>query len=51
MLDEFYRVDFRNVSTFETVEALQAALDAYLAAYKRASQHPSVYVAEGKRLF
>ncbi|MDI1283038.1 MAG: hypothetical protein PSV46_01465 [Reyranella sp.] len=48
-IDEHFRVEGRR-TWFETVEQMQEALDAYLVTYKRASQHPSVYVAEGNRL-
>ena len=36
---------------YDNVSAARASIGRYLDFYKRASQHPSVYVAEGKRLF
>jgi len=36
---------------YDSVGQARASLGRYLDFYKRASQHPSVYVAEGKRLF
>ena len=50
VLDEFYRVAFRK-KIYRTIDELQADLDAWLAEYNRASEHPSVYVIEGNRLW
>jgi putative transposase len=36
---------------YDGVAQARASLGRYFDFYKRASQHPSVYVAEGKRLF
>jgi putative transposase len=36
---------------YDTVSDARGSLGAYADFYKRTSQHPSVYVAEGKRLF
>jgi hypothetical protein len=49
VLDEFYRVAFRK-KLYHGLAELQADLDAWLTEYKRASQHPSVYVFEENRL-
>jgi transposase InsO family protein len=49
VLDEFYRVAFRK-KIYRSIDELQADLDAWLVEYKRASQHPSVYVIEGNKL-
>jgi transposase InsO family protein len=49
VLDEFYRVAFRK-KIYQTIDELQADLDAWIAEYNRASEHPSVYVIEEKRL-
>ena len=49
MLDEFYRVAFRK-KIYDTIDELQADLDAWLTEYNPVSQHPSVYVVEGNRL-
>ncbi len=47
-LNEFYRVAFRT-KIYGSIAELQADLDAWVAEYNPASQHPSVYVIEGKR--
>jgi putative transposase len=39
------------LKAYDSVSQARASLGRYLDFYKRASQHPSVYVAEGKRLF
>jgi hypothetical protein len=49
VLDEFYRVAFRK-KIYRTIDELQNDLDGWVTAYNRASEHPSVYVVEGKRL-
>src|SRR5512134_1030578 len=49
MLDEFYRVAFRK-KLYRTIADLQADLDEWLHQYNRASEHPSGYVMEKKRL-
>ena len=49
VLDEFYRVVFRK-KIYRTIDELQVDLDAWIAEYNRASQHPSVYAMEGKRV-
>ena len=49
VLDEFYRVAFRK-RIYETISELQADLDAWMEEYNRASEHPSGYVIEEKRL-
>ena len=49
VLDEFYRVAFRK-KLYASIEDLQNDLDLWIKTYNRASQHPSVYVIEGKRL-
>jgi hypothetical protein len=49
VLDEFYRVAFRK-KIYQTIDELQADLDAWIAEYNRASEHPSVYVIEEKRI-
>ena len=43
VLDEFYRIAFRK-KVYRGIEDLQADLDAWVASYNRASEHPSVYV-------
>src|SRR5580692_2900414 len=48
VLDEFYRVAFRK-KIYQAIDELQADLDAWIAEYSRASEHPSVYVIEEKR--
>jgi hypothetical protein len=48
MLDEFYRVAFRK-RIYDSIDALQADLDAWMADYNPASHHPSVYAIEEKR--
>jgi hypothetical protein len=48
-LNEFYRVAFRK-KVYRSIDELQADLDAWIQEYKRASQHPSVYVIEENRL-
>ena len=49
MLNELYRVAFRK-KVYRSTDELQAYLDAWIKEYKRASQHPSVYVIEENRL-
>jgi transposase InsO family protein len=49
VLDEFYRIAFRK-KIYHTIDELQADLDAWLVEYNRASEHPSAYVIEEKRL-
>ena len=49
LLDEHLRVQGRTV-WHETIADMQAALDRYLECYNCASQRPSLYVAEAKRL-
>jgi hypothetical protein len=49
VLDEFYRVAFRK-KIYRTIDELQNDLDGWVTAYNRASEHPSVYVVEEKRL-
>ena len=49
MLNEFYRIAFRK-KIYATISELQKDLDVWMTEYNRASQHPSVYVIEGKRL-
>jgi transposase InsO family protein len=49
VLDEFYRVAFRK-KIYRSIDGLQTDLDAWIAEYNRASEHPSVYVNEGNRL-
>jgi transposase InsO family protein len=49
VLEEFFRPAMHQ-KLFESVEALQTDLDAWLHHYNCASQHPSTYVAEAKRL-
>jgi len=49
LLDEHFRVEGRR-TWFETIDEMQAVLDAYMDSYNGASQHPSVYVIEEKRL-
>jgi transposase InsO family protein len=49
VLNEFYRVAFRK-KVYRSIDELQADLDAWITEYKRASQHPSVYVIEENRL-
>jgi len=49
VLDEFYRIAFRK-RIYVTIDQLQADLDAWMTEYNRASEHPSVYVIEEKRL-
>ena len=39
------------LNAYDSVGEARASIGRYLDFYKRASQHPSVYVAEGKRLF
>jgi hypothetical protein len=46
---EFYRVAFRK-KIYRTIDAPQTDLDAWITEYNRASEHPSVYVIEEKRL-
>jgi hypothetical protein len=48
MLDEFYRVAFRK-RVYDSIDALQVDLDAWMVDYNPASQHPSVYAIEEKR--
>jgi hypothetical protein len=48
VLDEFYRVAFRK-KLYRSIEDLQADLDAWIADYCLASQHPSGYVVENWR--
>jgi hypothetical protein len=43
------RVAFRK-KVYRSTDELQADLDAWIKEYKRASQHPSVYVIEENRL-
>jgi hypothetical protein len=49
VLNEFYRVAFRK-KVYRSIDELQADLDGWICEYKRASQHPSVYVIEENRL-
>src|SRR5271166_2036563 len=49
MLNEFYRIAFRK-KIYATIGELQKDLDAWMMEYNRASEHPSVYVIEEKRL-
>jgi transposase InsO family protein len=49
VLDEFYRVAFRK-KIYGSIAELQSDLDAWVRSYNPASQHPSVYVIEEKRL-
>jgi transposase InsO family protein len=49
VLDEFYRIAFRK-RIYPTIEQLQVDLDAWMAEYNRASEHPSIYVIEENRL-
>src|SRR5437879_985433 len=49
LLDEFYRVAFRK-KVYDTVEALQFDLDAWMTTYNRSSQRASRYVIGSKRL-
>ena len=49
LLDEHFRVEGRP-TWFETIEEMQTVIDQYLVEYNRASEHPSVYVIEEKRL-
>jgi transposase InsO family protein len=49
VLDEFYRIAFRK-RIYATLEQLQVDLDAGMAEYNRASEHPSIYVIEENRL-
>jgi transposase InsO family protein len=48
VLNEFYRVAFRK-KVYCSIDELQADLDAWIRDYKRASQHPFVYVTEENR--
>jgi len=48
LLDEHFRVEGQR-TWFKTIEEMQAVLDSYMEGYKRASQHPSVYVIEENR--
>ena len=45
------RDEFLNETLFTSLAQARIALEEWRRDYKRASQHPSVYVAEGKRLF
>src|SRR5712671_1131665 len=45
LLDEFYRITFRK-KIYRGVDELQADLDAWIADYNPASEHPSGYVLE-----
>jgi putative transposase len=45
------RDEFLNETLFTSLAHARAALEEWRRDYKRTSQHPSVYVAEGKRLF
>jgi Integrase core domain len=49
VLQEFYQVAFRK-RIYTGIEQLQTDLDAWITGYNRASEHPSVYVIEEKRL-
>jgi hypothetical protein len=49
VLNEFYRVAFRK-KIYRSIAELQEDLDAWIREYNHASQHPSVYVIEEKRL-
>src|SRR5262245_21224283 len=49
VLNEFYRVAFRK-RVYRSLDELQADLDIWVREYNRASEHPSYYVIEGKRL-
>jgi transposase InsO family protein len=49
VLNEFYRVAFRK-KIYRSIAELQEDLDAWIREYNPASQHPSVYVIEEKRL-
>ena len=49
VLDEFYRVAFRK-KLYRTIAELQVDVDQWLRHYNRASEHPSGYVIEEKRL-
>ena len=49
LLDAHFRVEGRR-TWFETLEEMQTVLNHYLVEYNRASEHPSVYVIEEKRL-
>jgi len=48
VLDEFFRVKMRE-TFYETVEALQTDLDAWLIHYNSVSLRPSVYAVEANR--
>ena len=48
VLHEFYQVAFRK-RIYGSIEQLQADLDAWVASYNPASQHPSRYVVEPNR--
>jgi transposase InsO family protein len=45
------RDELLNETLFTSLAQARVALEEWRRDYKRASQHPSVYVAEGKRLF
>ena len=49
MLDEFYGIAFRK-KLYASIGELQDDLDFWIKTYNRASEHPSVYVIEEKRL-
>ena len=46
-----FRVECLNANWFLSLDEARAKCEAWRRDYKHASQHPSVYVAEGKRLF
>ncbi len=50
MLNEFYRVAFRNKKVYRSIDELQADLDLWVCEYNHASQHPFVYVIEENKL-
>ena len=50
LLHEFYQVAFRK-RIYGSVEQLHADLDAWVADYCHASQHPSGYAVESGRVF
>jgi transposase InsO family protein len=49
ILEEFYRIAFCK-KLYASIAEVQDDLDHWIKRYNRASEHPSVYVIEGKRL-